>query len=107
MNRAGIDRSASDGVASFSGGMLQRILLARELSEDASLLVLAEGGSGLDQYNLQKLIVELQTHAERGASALLFSTDIAELISITDKIMILRDGILHKESLHELEENEI
>ncbi|MCL2070275.1 MAG: ATP-binding cassette domain-containing protein [Treponema sp.] len=96
MSRAGIARSASDGVASFSGGMLQRILLAREFAEEASLIVLAEGGSGLDQSNRRKLEEELESHARRGAAVLLFSTDAAELSSIAGKIMLLKDGTLNE-----------
>ena len=94
MNRAGIARPVSDKAVSFSGGMLQRILLAREFAEDASLLVLAEPGSGLDQFNCQKLAGELKSLVYRGAAVLLFSTDMEELVSVADEIMILSGGIL-------------
>jgi simple sugar transport system ATP-binding protein len=96
MNRAGITRSPSDGVASFSGGMLQRILLAREFAEGASLVILAEGGSGLDRSNRRKLLEELKSHSQRGGAALLFSSDAAELSSIAGKIMLLKDGTLNE-----------
>ena len=97
MNRAGIARSASDMAFSFSGGMLQRILLAREFAEDASLMVLAEAGSGLDQLNHTRLMNELRkrVHDSASAAALLFSTDLEELISVADEIMVLRNGTLH------------
>ena len=94
MDRAGIARSVSDKTFSFSGGMLQRILLAREFSEDASLIVLAEPGSGLDQLNRLKFEEELRSLVSRGAAAMLFSTDVAELLSVADGIMVLRNGEL-------------
>ena len=94
MERAGITRHASDMAFSFSGGMLQRILLAREFAENASLIVLAEPGSGLDQANRMKFEEELRSIVSHGAAALVFSTDIAELTSIADEIMVLRDGEL-------------
>jgi ABC-type uncharacterized transport system ATPase subunit len=94
MDRAGIARPASGKTFSFSGGMLQRILLAREFAEDASLIVLAEPGSGLDQANRRKFEEELRSLVSQGAAALLFSTDIAELNTVADEIMILRDGEL-------------
>ena len=94
MNHAGIDRSVSDKASSFSGGMIQRILLAREFAEKASLLVLAEAGNGLDHFNRQKLFNELKTLTRHGSSVLLFSTDIEELISAADEIMLLRNGAL-------------
>ena len=92
MDMAGIDRPVSGKPASFSGGMLQRILLAREFTEEASLLVLAEAGSGLDQFNRAALAEDLKAHTGRGAAALLFSTDMEELNSLADEIMVLKNG---------------
>ena len=92
MNRAGITRPVTDRVSSFSGGMLQRILLAREFAEEASLLVLSEAGSGLDQLSRRKLASELEEYVSKGASALLFSTDAEELLPFTSEILDLRNG---------------
>jgi simple sugar transport system ATP-binding protein len=97
MKSAGIARSVSDRASSFSGGMLQRILLAREFAEDASLVVLAEAGSGLDQLNIGKLAEDLRAFVRHGAAALLFSTDVEELLPLTDEVMILRNGTLANE----------
>ena len=94
MEKAGITRSVSDRTTSFSGGMLQRVLLAREFAEAASLVVLAEPGSGLDKFNRSKLEAELMALAEGGAAVLLFSSDMEELTSVTDEIMVLRNGKL-------------
>ena len=97
IERAGIEgegRDVFDKASSFSGGMLQRILLAREFAENASLLVLAEPGSGLDQHRQWKLEEELRDFVRQGKAALLLSTDIDELNSITDNIMTLRNGTL-------------
>ena len=94
MDMAGIERPESNKANSFSGGMLQRILLAREFAEDASLIVLAEAGSGLDQHNRLKLFEELKTLARGGTAVLLFSTDIEELLPVAGEIMVLRNGIL-------------
>jgi len=94
MIRAGIERSVSDRAYSFSGGMIQRILLAREFAEEPSLLVLAEAGSSLDEANLAKLGGELREFAGRGSSVLLFSADMDELHMMADEILLLRDGTL-------------
>ncbi|MCL2319760.1 MAG: ATP-binding cassette domain-containing protein, partial [Treponema sp.] len=96
MRQAGIERSVSDKASSFSGGMLQRILLAREFAENASLIVLSDPGSGLDQQNQIRLMEELKSRV-RGrpdTGALLFSTDMEELISTADEIMVLRNGTI-------------
>jgi simple sugar transport system ATP-binding protein len=101
MERAGIDRSITEEASSFSGGMLKRILLAREFAEASSLIVLAEPGSALDKSSRLWLVEELAEHKRRGRAALLFSTDMAELISLADEIMILKDGALTKRETNE------
>ena len=101
MNRAGIDRPVSDRASSFSGGMLQRTLLAREIAENASLLVLAEASSGLDQLNQRKLKEELRAYVSPKRpgpppSVLLFSTDMAGLLSLVDEVLLLKNGALNE-----------
>ena len=94
MERAGIARSASGRADSFSGGMIQRILLAREFAEDASLLVLAEAGSGLDQIHRAALDKELKELARNGKTILLFSASAEEIIGVADEIALLRNGTI-------------
>ena len=94
MNRSGIAHSVKDKAASFSGGMIQRILLQREFAEDASLLVLTEPASALDQINRAALADALREYVKGGRAALLFSSDTEELKFFTDKIMTLKNGAL-------------
>jgi len=95
MKKAGINRPVSDRADSFSGGMIQRILLAREFAEEPSLLVLSEAGSSLDEANLAKLAGELKALSRRGSSVLLFSTDADELKPLADEILWLGNGALN------------
>jgi simple sugar transport system ATP-binding protein len=92
MGRAGISRSPGNRANTFSGGMLQRILLSRELEEDASLLALAEPGWGLDQAGRAAMAGELKACAASGKGVLLFSTDVDELLSVCDEIVVLLNG---------------
>jgi simple sugar transport system ATP-binding protein len=101
MNRSGVARPVADSPASFSGGMLQRILLQREFAEDASLLVLTEPGSALDQINRAALADSLREYVRGGRAALIFSSDAEELKFFADEIMVLKNGTLIK-----LEDNE-
>jgi simple sugar transport system ATP-binding protein len=77
---------------SLSGGMLQRIMLVREFVEDTDVLVLAEPGWGLDRSAREQLNKALRENAEAGKSALIFSTDVDELLSLADEILVLRNG---------------
>ncbi|GAB6392898.1 MAG: D-xylose ABC transporter xylG, ATP-binding protein [Treponematales bacterium] len=93
LRRAGVaGRPAASPVSAFSGGTLQRILLAREFAEDARLLVLAEPGWGLDSGSRGNLAAALREHAAQGGGALIFSTDTGELLSVCGDILVLRNG---------------
>jgi simple sugar transport system ATP-binding protein len=85
----GNPRSPSE---SLSGGMQQRIILAREFAENADILVLAEPGWGLDLSSRERLHAQLRAQAAQGKGALLFSTDMDELLALSDEILTLRDG---------------
>ncbi|MDR2630847.1 MAG: ATP-binding cassette domain-containing protein [Spirochaetaceae bacterium] len=93
LSQARLSRSPQAGMASFSGGMIQRIILAREWAERAALLVLAEPGQGLDRLSREALLRKLRTYADSGRGILLFSTDTEELAVLSDEIRILRGGI--------------
>jgi simple sugar transport system ATP-binding protein len=92
MKQARVFRSPKTQAASFSGGMLQRLALARELAEPVRLLVLAEPDWGLDAQGRKLIAQRLRDFSGKGNSVLLFSADIDELMSLADTILVLRDG---------------
>jgi simple sugar transport system ATP-binding protein len=92
MNAAGVTGNPRGLADSLSGGMQQRIILAREFAEDAAVLVLAEPGWGLDRAGRERLNKQLREQAARGKAALLFSTDLDELLALSDEILALRNG---------------
>jgi simple sugar transport system ATP-binding protein len=92
MGRAGVSRSPGNRGSTFSGGMIQRILLSRELEEPASLLILAEPGWGLDQAGRNRVAGELKAYASAGKGVVLFSTDVDELLSLCGEIAVLLNG---------------
>jgi simple sugar transport system ATP-binding protein len=102
---AGLSRSPSARLTSFSGGMIQRLVLAREYAEEASLLVLAEPGQGLDQVGRAALLPILQTYAASGRGLLVFSTDTEELALLSDEILVLRNGLFSARILPERPKN--
>jgi simple sugar transport system ATP-binding protein len=92
MATAGVAGNPRGLANSLSGGMQQRIILAREFAEDATVLVLAEPGWGLDQPGRERLNAQLRARAAKGKGALLFSTDLDELLALSDEILALRNG---------------
>jgi ABC-type uncharacterized transport system ATPase subunit len=104
MDAAGVAGNPRGMTDSLSGGMQQRIILAREFAEDAGILVLAEPGWGLDRSGRERLNAQLRAQAAQGKGALLFSTDLDELLALSDEILTLRNGeftdrmVLHTDS---------
>ncbi|MFC0268372.1 quaternary amine ABC transporter ATP-binding protein [Kushneria aurantia] len=77
----------------LSGGMQQRVGLARALANDASVLLMDEAFSALDpliKREMQQELIELQ---ERTRKTTIFIThDLDEAINIADRIVLLKDG---------------
>lgn len=92
LEHAEISAAPQQTAESLSGGMAQRIILAREFAERGRLMVMAEPGWGLDAAGRRLLAQRLRTYVNSGGSVLLFSTDVDELISVAHEVIVLRDG---------------
>jgi simple sugar transport system ATP-binding protein len=99
VEKAGLDISLQRRAGSLSGGMIQRLALAREFAEDARLLVLAEPGRGLDRPRREELYQTLRNYAGQNKAALLFSTDLDELTEVCDEIYVLRNGVFSAQGI--------
>ena len=79
-------------VAGLSGGNQQKIVLARWLAAQSKILILDEPTRGVDvgaKAEIHALIGEL---AEQGAAILLISSELPELLNLSDRILVLRAG---------------
>ena len=77
----------------LSGGMQQRVGLARALSNNASILLMDEAYSALDpliRTDMQTMLLDLQT--ELNKTIVFITHDLDEALRLGDKIVILRDG---------------
>jgi ribose transport system ATP-binding protein len=79
-------------VTTLSGGNQQRILLARCLYTQPSILVLSEPTAGVDVGARQALYDLLRERADAGLSILLASSDTEDLVSVCDRILVLSAG---------------
>jgi iron(III) transport system ATP-binding protein len=83
--------------AELSGGQQQRVALARAVAYNPSLLLLDEPLSNLDAKLRERMrldIVELQQ--QLGLTALYVTHDQAEAMSMSDRIALMCDGVLHQ-----------
>ncbi|MDR1929826.1 MAG: ATP-binding cassette domain-containing protein [Treponema sp.] len=93
MKNARVPHPVKGLVMSLSGGQLQRILLMREYAENTPLLILAEPGRGLDIRYWNRFSLLLRERARAGTGILLFSTNAETLLSVSDEVLILRNGL--------------
>ena len=76
----------------LSGGNIQRLVLARELSGDPCLIIAAHPTYGLDVGATEQVRQILLKERERGAAILLTSEDLEEILSVSDRILVLFGG---------------
>ena len=96
--RGWIDRVGLSGFEShypnqLSGGMQQRVGLARALSNDADILLMDEAYSALDpliRVDMQSVLLELQQELKK--TVVFITHDLDEALRLGDQIAILRDG---------------
>ena len=81
-------------VAELSGGGLQRVLLARELSEAPDLIVAAQPTRGLDIASAATVRAHLARHRDRGAGVLLISEDLDEVLDLSDRVEVIFKGAI-------------
>jgi ATP-binding cassette subfamily C exporter for protease/lipase len=91
----GYDTLLGVGGAGLSGGQKQRLGLARAMYGDPSLIVLDEPNSNLDDVGELALVQAVSDLRQRGKTIVLI-THRASTISITNKLLLLRDGVLTK-----------
>lgn len=84
--------SATQKTSTLSGGNLQKLIMARELSGDPRLIVVHQPTRGLDiaasEYVRRRLVQE----RDRGAGLLLLSEDLDEIFQLSDRIAVIHDG---------------
>lgn len=79
-------------VSTYSRGMAQRVALARAVAGDPDLLLLDEPFTALDPRGRAQLAEALLAERGRGAAILLSSHDMATLVRVCDRVVLLEDG---------------
>lgn len=79
-------------VRKLSGGNLQKLILARELSSTPRLLVAMQPTRGLDVGAIEGVQQLLLQQREQGCAILLVSEDLDELLALSDRIAVMYEG---------------
>jgi ribose transport system ATP-binding protein len=79
-------------VKNLSGGNQQKVILGKWLAADSTLIIFDEPTRGIDvgaKFEIYKLINDL---VESGRSVLMISSEMEELIGMSDRIIVLAEG---------------
>tara|TARA_R110002073_G_scaffold21619_9_gene76046 strand:- start:193 stop:2097 length:1905 start_codon:yes stop_codon:yes gene_type:complete len=77
----------------FSGGMQQKIIIARWLLTDPEILILDEPTKGVDIGTRSSIYRMLQETADAGLAVIVISSDFEELLGVAERIVVASDGI--------------
>src|SRR3972149_6369534 len=93
MAQYGIKAQGTDAVIEdLSGGNIQRLVLARELSGPVSLLIAQNPCQGLDYAATSEIRSRLVEARDSGAAVVLLSEDLDELLELADRLLVLFEG---------------
>ena len=91
--------SPSQPAGSLSGGNAQKVILAREIDDEARLVVAAQPTRGLDIRATAFVWHALRSARERGCGVLLISSDLDELFDVADRVLVMLSGRIVAEHL--------
>jgi rhamnose transport system ATP-binding protein len=86
--------SLEDPVESLSGGNQQKVALARSLAANPGVLILDEPTQGVDVGSKSEIHALMQSLAERGMAILMISSELPEVLRMSDRIAVMRHGTI-------------
>ena len=90
-------RSSGQRLREFSGGNQQKILLAKWLRLQPSVLLLDEPTQGVDVGAQSEIHALLRSAAEEGAAFVVASSDTHELAGLCDRVLVIKGGQIQRE----------
>jgi general nucleoside transport system ATP-binding protein len=93
--------------AALSGGNQQKVVIAREVSRDPNVLVAAQPTRGLDVGAIEFVHRRLVQERDEGRAILLISFELDEVLSLSDRILVIYEGRIVGEYSPEVSEEEL
>ena len=82
----------STAAGALSGGNQQKVILAREISRDPKVLIAAQPTRGLDVGAIEFVHRRLMSERDEGRAILLVSLELEEILSLSDRILVMFEG---------------
>ncbi len=93
--------SPQDLVSSLSGGNKQKVSLGKWIGNDSEILILDCPTRGVDIGVKQFIYQLMYTMKKQGKSIIMISEELPELIGMSDRIIIMKDGVISKEFMRD------
>ena len=84
--------SAKQLAGALSGGNLQKVIIARELSKKPRLLIASQPTRGVDIGAIEFIHNEIIQQRDEGAAVLVVSAELSEVLSLSDRIIVMYNG---------------
>ncbi len=99
--------NAETPASSLSGGNQQKVVIAREVSGDPAVLVAAQPTRGLDVGAIEFVHRRLVEERDEGRAILLVSFELEEILSLSDRILVMYEGQIVGEYTPDATEEEL
>jgi rhamnose transport system ATP-binding protein len=87
----------ADPASSLSGGNQQKVVLGKWIARDPALLILDEPLRGIDVGAKAEIHRILRGLADAGLAILLISSELPEVLGVSDRVLVMRDGVIAHE----------
>jgi ribose transport system ATP-binding protein len=84
-------------VSLLSGGNQQKVVVAKWINTNPRVLVMDEPTSGVDIGTKTEILEMVREFASRGNGVLFISSELPELLAVSDRIVVLREGSTYRE----------
>jgi simple sugar transport system ATP-binding protein len=84
--------SQNQPVASLSGGNMQKVVVGREFTAEASILIVSQPTRGVDIGAIEFIHKRIIAMRDAGKALLLISSDLQEVMSLSDSLVVMHAG---------------
>jgi ribose transport system ATP-binding protein len=90
-------RSIRQTTRLLSGGNQQKVVIAKWLGVEPLILIMDEPTAGVDVGTKGEIVTMIREFAKAGNAVIIISSELPELLAVSDRVLILRDGTIERE----------
>jgi ribose transport system ATP-binding protein len=84
-------------VRRLSGGNQQKVVIAKWLGTEPAVLIMDEPTAGVDIGTKSEILATIRSLADEGLAVLVISSEYPELLAVSDRVVVLREGAVHRQ----------